>query len=62
MLKEINDAVEKGYRVVAASRTEGTEVVVVLERTRESYHYRLLATTHTGTLEKEASGPHGEGA
>lgn len=53
MQKEINDAVEKGYRVVAASRTEGTEVIVVLERTTESYHYRLIATDRTSTLEKE---------
>jgi hypothetical protein len=53
MQNEINQAAERGYRVVAASRTEGSEVVVVLERTDTSYRYRLVATTRTGTLQKE---------
>jgi hypothetical protein len=53
MQKEINDAAEKGYRVVGATRTEGMEVIVVMEQTSETYRYRLLATTRTGTLEKE---------
>jgi hypothetical protein len=53
MQKEINDAAERGFRVVAASRTENTEVIVVLVQTPETYRYRLLATTRTRTLERE---------
>lgn len=53
MQKEIGDAAARGYRVVSASRTEGAEVIVALERATESYQYRLLATTRTGTLERE---------
>jgi hypothetical protein len=53
MQKEINDAAARGYRVVAASRTEGTEVIVTLERTGERFEYRLIATTRTGTLQRE---------
>lgn len=53
MQDEINEAAMKGYRAVAASRTEGAEVVVVLQRTSGQYQYRLLATTRTGTLQKE---------
>ena len=53
MQEEINAAAARGYRVVAASRTEGAEVVVALERTAASYRYRLLATTRTGTLQTE---------
>lgn len=55
MQDEINDAAAKGYRVVGASRTEGAEVVVALERTTAAYRYRLVATTRTGTLQKELS-------
>jgi hypothetical protein len=55
MQQEINDAAGKGFRVVAASRTEGTEVIVLLEQTKDKYQYRLLATTRTGTLQREIS-------
>jgi len=53
MQQEVNTAAATGYRVVAASRTEGNEVVVVLERSPDKYQYRLLATTRTGTLQRE---------
>ena len=53
MQQEINDASARGYRVIAASRTEGTEVVVVLEQSVGEYKYKLIATTRTGTLQKE---------
>ena len=53
MQQEINEVAAQGYRVIAASRSEGTEVVVVLERATGSYDYRLLATSRTTTLEKE---------
>jgi hypothetical protein len=55
MQQEINDAAAKGFRVIAASRTEGTEVIVLLEQTTDKYQYRLLATTRTGTLQREIS-------
>jgi hypothetical protein len=53
MQDEINEAAAKGFRVVAASRTEGTEVIVLLEQTRDKYQYKLIATTRTGTLQRE---------
>jgi len=53
MQEEINTTAATGYRVLAASRTEGSEVVVVLEQTPDKYQYRLLATTRTGTLQRE---------
>lgn len=53
MQTEINDAAARGYRVVAASRTEGAEVIVTLERAEGRYQYRLIATTRTGTLQRE---------
>jgi len=53
MQEEINQAAATGYRVIAASRTESSEVIVVLQRTGGQYQYRLLATTRTGTLERE---------
>jgi hypothetical protein len=55
MQEEINEAAAKGFRVVAASRTEGTEVIVLLEQTKDKYQYRLIATTRTGTLQREIS-------
>ena len=53
MQSEINEAAAKGYRVIAASRTEGTEVVVVLEQAVGEFRYKLIATTKTGTLQRE---------
>jgi hypothetical protein len=53
MQQEINEAAAKGFRVVAASRTEGTEVIVLLEQSKDKYQYRLIATTRTGTLQRE---------
>ena len=53
MQQEINAAAASGYRVVAASRTDGNEVVVVLEQAVGQYDYRLIATTRTSTLQKE---------
>ncbi|MGE0359474.1 MAG: hypothetical protein AB7H93_03505 [Vicinamibacterales bacterium] len=53
MQREIDEAAGRGYRVRAASRTEGAEVIVALEKTEERYRYRLVATTRTGTLQRE---------
>ena len=55
MQAEINQAASQGYRVVAASRTESAEAIVVLEKGASGYDYRLIATTRTGTLQKEIS-------
>jgi hypothetical protein len=55
MQQEINDAAARGFRVVAASRTEGVEVIVLLEQSPDKYTYRLISTTRTGTLQREIS-------
>jgi len=38
---------------VTANRASGGEVIVLLERTKDRVRYRLLATTRTGTLQRE---------
>ncbi len=61
MEKEIQEAGKRGFEYVGQtvfeSRFGGEEVVVVLERDRESgtysIQYMLLATSRTSTLEKE---------
>jgi hypothetical protein len=55
MQQEINDAAAKGFRVVAASPKESSEVVVLLEQTKDKYEYHLVATTRTATLQQEIS-------
>jgi hypothetical protein len=55
MQQEINDAAARGFRVVATSPKESSEVIVVLEQTTDKYDYRLVATTRTGTLQREIS-------
>jgi len=55
MQQEINDAAARGFRVVAASPKESSEIVVLLEQTKDKYDYRLVATTRTGTLQREIS-------
>jgi hypothetical protein len=56
MEKELSAAAALGFRVIAASPTSGAEMVLFLERTAkppDTYQYRLLATTKTGTAAKE---------
>jgi len=62
MQKEVQAASELGYeyrgQTVFESAFGGKEVVVILERDKESrtsggYMYKLLATTKTSTMEKE---------
>ena len=55
MQQEINAAAARGFRVVAASPKESSEVVVLLEQTKDKYEYRLVATTKTTTLQREIS-------
>ncbi|MGD9902453.1 MAG: hypothetical protein AB7U83_03200 [Vicinamibacterales bacterium] len=53
MQQELNDASDRGFRVVGASRTDGAEVLVVLERASGDFDYHLIATQRTGTLQRE---------
>ena len=55
MQQEINAAAARGFRVVAASPKESSEVVVLLEQTTGTYEYRLLAASRTATLQREIS-------
>ena len=62
MQKEMQDAGDMGYRFVAVMGGEtaigGKEVVVLMEKVegdKNTYSYKLLATSRTGTLQKEIS-------
>jgi hypothetical protein len=53
---ELNEAAAKGYRVVTASPTTGSEMLLFLEHLAsppDTYVYRLLATTRISTMERE---------
>ncbi len=62
MQKELQDAADLGYeyrgQTVFKSAFGGNEVVCILERDRQAaatrrFEYRLLATSRTGTMDKE---------
>ena len=53
--EEINQAAARGFRVVAASPSDGSEAIVLLEQTKGTYQYQLLAATRVGTLQREIS-------
>ena len=56
MQKELEEASSKGYRILVGSPTSGTEMALFLERVAQppnTYKYKLLATTRTGTMQKE---------
>ncbi len=57
MQKELEEASAQGFRIVSAASSCGqSEMVLFLERVAEppnTYKYKLLATTRTGTMEKE---------
>ena len=61
MQQEINEAAARGFRVVAASPKDSSEVVVLLEQTEDKYEYLLVATTRPGTLQREISDAAGAG-
>jgi hypothetical protein len=61
MQQEINAAAARGFRVVAASPKESSEVVVLLEQTTGKYAYRLVAAARTATLQRRG-GPVGKPA
>jgi len=56
MQAELEEVASKGFRVVVGSPTSGSEMAILLERVAEppnTYQYILLATTRTGTMQKE---------
>ena len=56
MQKELDEAAEQGFRIVMGSPTSSWEMAMLLERKAQppdTYKYRLLATTRTGTMQKE---------
>ncbi len=56
MQKEINETAAQGYRIVVGSPTSGAEMALFLSRdgtVEEPFSYKLLATTRTGTMQKE---------
>lgn len=56
MQKELDEVSSQGYRILVGSPTSGTEMAVFLKREgseAEPYRYKLLATTRTGTMNKE---------
>jgi hypothetical protein len=60
MEKEMNEAAEAGFRFAGVMGGEttvgGSEVVAVMTRPADksgSYHYKLLATSRTSTMQKE---------
>ena len=61
MEKEMNDAGSAGYRFVAVMGGEtaigGSEVVVLMQKGAApgTFRYKLLATSRTGTMQKEMS-------
>ncbi len=56
MQKEIAQAAEAGYRILVGAPTSGSEMALFLSKdgtVAEPYKYKLLATTRTGTMQKE---------
>lgn len=56
MQKELDEISAQGYRILVGSPTSNAEMAVFLSRdttSEEPYKYKLLATTRTGTMQKE---------
>jgi queuine/archaeosine tRNA-ribosyltransferase len=56
MQKEINETAAQGYRILVGAPTSGSEMAMFLSlegTIRDPYQYKLLATTRTGTMQKE---------
>ena len=62
MEKELNEQAARGFRLLSRTMTQkeqligGIEILMVMEKPpgpARQYRYRLLATTRTGTLQKE---------
>ncbi len=64
MQKELDEAAQAGYRVLVGAPTSGTEMAVFLSKegtVADPYKYKLLATTRTGTMQKELNEMSAEG-
>jgi hypothetical protein len=65
MEKELNEAAAEGYRLHATMGGEirGGEIITVLKKASggSKYHYKLLATSRTGTMQKELQEAANEG-
>ncbi|MEP7075042.1 MAG: hypothetical protein ABI878_04460 [Acidobacteriota bacterium] len=56
MQKEMDETSAQGYRILVGSPTSGSEMAVFMSRdgtVKDPYKYKLLATTRTGTMQKE---------
>lgn len=56
MQKEIDEAAARGYRILMGSPTSGEEMALFMQKVAspgDTYQYKLLATTRTGTMQKE---------
>lgn len=56
MQKEINEVSAQGYRILVGSPTAGSEMALFMSldgTVAAPYKYKLLATTRTGTMQKE---------
>lgn len=56
MQRELDEASVEGYRIVMGSPTAGNEMALFLQRVAkppDTYSYKLLATTKTGTMQRE---------
>lgn len=56
MQKELDETAAQGFRVLVGSPTSDSEMVLFLSRdgtVEEPYMYKLLATSRTGTMQKE---------
>lgn len=56
MQKEISETAAQGYRILVGAPTAGSEMALFLSRdgtVADPYQYKLLATTRTGTMNKE---------
>ena len=56
MQEELDEAAKAGFRILVGSPTSGDEMVILMQRVAtppDTYAYQLLATTKTGTMQKE---------
>ena len=56
MQKEIDETAAQGYRILVGAPTSGSEMALFLARdgtVADPYKYKLLATSRTGTMQKE---------
>ena len=56
MQEELTEAARMGFHIMVGSPTSGNEMVLLLERIAtppDTFTYQLLATTRTGTMQKE---------